>query len=140
MLIAPTRRELRFFSAAAKASQNSDFERVNIGAVIVKGNYVVSRGWNQNKGHTCQHHLNVSNGYYPVNTEHNVGCLHAEVHALIKSGRQDLTGCEIFVYRNDCNGMIANCRPCKACLPAIRDAGITHMYFTNSQGYNYERI
>lgn len=142
-IIKPTTRQLRYFTVAKRNAAKSTFnrrnkagnDRVMIGAAIVKGNYVISKGVNKNKTHPFQLMYNDRASCvapYPS--------IHAEVDALIYSRYSDLSGCEIFVYRAMVDGSIANCRPCKACINALMDAGIKHIYYTTDKGYHYERI
>lgn len=135
-----TGRQRRFFDLARQASLKSNFVRVGgskvrIGAIIVNGNYTVSEGYNRQKTHTYQYYLNKSSGYIAP-----VPNIHAEMDALIRSGKHDLTGAEIFVYREFLNGQLANCKPCRSCMIALKKAGVRHLYYTNESGYNYERI
>lgn len=113
---------------AAQASANSNHDRVKIGAAVVRGNYLISTGWNQKKSHPMQARYNV---------HRNLECsnyIHAEIHALVRSGREDLEDATIYVYRSDKSGDEANCKPCAACTRAIYDAGITRVYYTTAEG------
>lgn len=134
---------MRYFMVARRSAMKSTYIRhkemnsgkIKIGAAIVKGNYVISSGFNKIKTH-------------PLQQLHNkrVACpapsprIHAEIDALIYSRYDDLTSCEIFVYRESSDGMLANCRPCSACSNALKDAGVKHIYYTSERGYHYERI
>lgn len=142
-IIKPTTRQKRYFAIAKRNSAKSTFvrrnksgnDRVMIGAAIVKGNYVISEGFNKNKTHPFQSMHNARTMCISPNPN-----IHAEVDALIYSRYSDLSGCEIFVYRAMVDGTIANCRPCKACVNALKDAGVKHVYYTTDKGYHYERI
>lgn len=139
-LINPTTRQQRYFTIAKRNADKSTYLRMNsgkiaIGAAIVKGNYVVSEGFNKRKTHTFQHTHNKRTFYLAP-----VPNLHAEIDALIYSRYNDLSGCEIFVYREMTDGTLGNCRPCRACMNALKDAGIKHIYYTTEEGYHYERI
>lgn len=138
--ITPAARIKRYFNLARTNADRSEFTRtrgtkVKIGAVIIKGNFVVSEGCNRLKTHTFQHVSNKNNGYMAP-----VPNIHAEIDALIKSGRHDLTGAEVFVYREFVSGELANCRPCPSCMDALVKAGVKHIYYTSEAGYHYERI
>lgn len=140
-LIIPTRRQMRYFNVAKEQSLLSNFIRhnngyVKIGAAIVKGNYVVSKGYNKNKSHTIQHRNNINSKYKTVG----LAFIHAEIDALIGSRYSDLTGCEMFIYRQYMDESIANSRPCRSCMISIRESGIKHIYYTSPLGYHYERI
>ena len=143
-LIIPTTRQKRYFAVAKRQAEKSTFSRqkvsakvdnVRIGSAIVKGNYVVSSGCNKTKTHPVQQlHNNRHMTHIPSPK------IHAEVDALIYSRYDDLSGCEIFVYRENKDGTLSNCRPCKACQGALKAAGIQHIYYTTEKGYHYERI
>ncbi len=141
-LIVPTTRQKRYFAVAKRNAAKSTYTRrndqlnkISIGACIVKGNYVVSNGHNKIKTHPFQ--LLHNNRAFCVTPAPRI---HAEIDALIYSRYDDLTGCEIFVYREMADGTLANCKPCNACRNAMKDAGIKHIYFTTENGYHYERI
>lgn len=142
-LIIPTTRHKRYFAVAKRQAAKSTFSRnkinktdnVRIGASIVKGNYVISKGVNKTKTHPFQQlHNNRHMAHIPYPK------IHAEIDALIYSRYDDLSGCEIFVYREMVNGTLANCKPCNACRSAMKDAGIKHLYYTTEKGYHYERL
>lgn len=131
----PSRREQRFFKKAREASSRSNHYKAKIGAVIVTGNYVLSYGYNQEKSHPKQHLYDRKMHYYGSRSN-----LHAEIDALISSGRVDLTGAEIYIYREDKKGNLANCRPCVSCTQALKDAGVRHIYYTHKEGFAYEQF
>ena len=142
-LIIPTRRQSRYFEFAKKQALSSTYARhkskgikgkVGIGAVIIKGNFIVSTGVNKIKTHTQQHRHNMKYSFMAPTPR-----MHAEVDALISSRFYDLTGCEVFVYRENSDGGLANCRPCAACLGALTNAGVKHFYYTTDEGYHHER-
>ena len=37
------------------------------------------------------------------------------------------------------NGKLLNCFPCPSCRKALLDRGIKNIFYTNENGYNYER-
>lgn len=128
-----TRRNLRFITKALAASLESDHDKVRIGAVIVDGNYVVSRACNVRRTHTRQHRYNVQTGRKCPAPK-----LHAEIHALIKSRDYDLTGCTLYVGRYQLNGSLGNCKPCSSCRQAIKDSGIKKIVYTTEEGVREE--
>lgn len=127
------RRDRRFMLEALKESLKSNYRRVNIGAVLVVGNYVAGRGANLNKPHPLQYKYNIRSARPP--SQHK---LHAEVHALVSSNHFDLSNGSVYVGRFDRNGQLAMCRPCKACQLALKEAGVTSMYYTTPQGIKHE--
>lgn len=144
MKIKITTRQKRFFAVAMRNAAKSTFFRhgdstkrskIKIGAAIVKGNYVVSEGFNKSKTHTLQHRHNKKTDYNALSPR-----IHAEVAALINSKHNDLSGCEIYVYRENYDGSLGNCRPCKACASALRDSGVRHIYYTSDNEFHYVHI
>ena len=110
---------------AQKASALSDFERIKIGAVIVKKNKLISIGVNSKKTHPIQKRYNDAQlGYYKT------PCIHAEMAAIINAKGGDLRGAECFVYREDRKGLIADSMPCLSCRRALSDAGILRVTFS----------
>jgi dCMP deaminase len=101
-----------------------------IGAVIYKGNKVVSLGFNKIKSHPI------------LANEDRFYSLHAEMSAMLNA-KQDLKGCTIYVYREYQNGDPALAKPCKHCMPTLIDAGISKVYFTdgNSEdGFSFLKL
>lgn len=125
----------RWFEIAEESSKKSEYPRINIGAALVLGNYLVATGYNQKKSHPRQAILN--NAHKDFHSNH---FLHAEVHTLIRSGRTDIRGADLYVFRKDKLGNLANCRPCVSCMAAIREAGISRVYYTTNDGYFYETL
>ncbi len=123
------RRDRRLVHLALLEATKSDHDRVKIGAVIVKGNRVVSTGYNTTKSHPLQLHYNQLAGR--LVPKHSC---HAELAAIINAGRHDLSGTKMYVARRDRVGRLANCRPCGACRLALERAGITDVAFTNQTG------
>lgn len=141
-IIILTTRQKRYFNVAKRNAKKSTYTRFNyaknrisIGASIVKGNYVVSNGTNKIKTHTFQHLYNTRASCVTPSPR-----IHAEIDALIYSRYDDLSGCEMFVYRANADGTLGNCKPCNACRSAMKDAGIKHVYYTTEDGYHYERL
>jgi len=125
----------RYFELAESVAKLSDYPRIKIGSVLVKNKDVVSVGQNMLKTHPTQHRYNKCLPYdMPI--DH----VHSEINCLSKARPDLLRGSTLYVFRRDRNGNIAMCRPCNACMQAIRDAGIKDLYYTTQYGYNYERI
>lgn len=90
-------------------------------------------GCNCEKSHTIQHRYDQKMNYHGTMSK-----LHAEIAALISSGRVDLSGAEIYIYRENKHGKIASSKPCVSCTQALKDAGVRHVYYTTNGGYAYE--
>jgi tRNA(Arg) A34 adenosine deaminase TadA len=129
------KRSKRFITLALRESLLSSYRRVQIGAEIVDGSYVVARAANQATSHPRQFHANNRAGRLAP-----AHACHAEIHALVRSKGYDLTNCEIFVARFDRNGNLAMCRPCPACQGALQDAGIKNVTYTTESGITTELL
>ena len=139
----------KFFKLAKTASKFSDYNKknVHIGAVLVYKNKIIANGWNSKKTNPIQYQYNKYREN--LNTENNRGycadnhlpCIHAEMKCLIdtKDLNIDWSKASIFVYRESC-GKIRMCKPCPSCAKALKDRGISNIYYTTEKGYNYERI
>ena len=125
----------KYFKLAENISELSDFKRVHIGSVLVKNKDVVSVGQNMLKTHPAQHRYNKCLPY-DMPTDH----VHSEINCISKARPDLLRGSTLYIFRRDRNGNPAMCRPCNACMQAIRDAGIRDIYYSTGYGYSYERI
>ena len=125
----------RYFELAESVAKLSDYPRIKIGSVLVKNKDVVSVGQNMLKTHPAQHRYNKCLPYdMPIDR------VHSEINCISKARPDLLRGSTLYIFRRDRNGNTAMCRPCNACMQAIRDAGIKDIYYSTSSGYNYERI
>lgn len=52
----------------------------------------------------------------------------------------DFSKIKLYVYREDLNDNLAICRPCNACMKAIKDLGIKTIYYTTNEGYVKESL
>lgn len=130
-----SKRDKRYIALALHESTRSDYDRVHIGAIIISGNYMVSRSCNKKRTHPRQRAYNRSTG-----RECATSSLHAEMGALVASGRRDLNGCDIFVARYNRAGALAQCRPCSACWAALKDSGISRVVYTTEVGIKEEWV
>lgn len=128
-------RHTHYMNLALTEALRSPMHRVKIGAVIVDGNYVVSKGFNLLSSHPMQYRYNTETGR--VAEDHRC---HAEVSALVRSKQYPLVDCDMFIGRRDKTGHLAQCRPCVACYRAIRDAGISRIFYTTPSGIQREHI
>lgn len=110
---------------AIKAAVCSDAEAHRVGAAIMKGKTLISVGWNSQKTH-------------PKSTTRYQGH-HAEFDCIIGNYKYELGGTSIFVVRLTPGGRLSMARPCGECLPFIRAAGISKVFYTNHNG-EVERI
>jgi dCMP deaminase len=109
-------------------SRHSEYT-VQIGAVIYRGNKVISVGFNKVKSHP------------KLANEDRFYSLHAEMSAIINA-KQELKGCSIYVYREFKEGGYALAKPCNRCMATIIESGITKIFFTdtNERGYSCIKV
>ena len=107
--------------AAIKESKKSK-HRFKLGAVIAKGNKVLTKACNSRKTHP-------KFGAGEYNT------LHAESHAIYKAIRQriNLEGTSIYIYRE--NNNLA--KPCPCCMGLIHKYGIKGIHYSGSNLHSY---
>lgn len=117
----------------------SDYNRVHIGCVAVYKNHVLAVGYNTNKTHPLQNKYNKYRNMTYENTEPR-SSLHAEMSCLmqIKDMDIDFSKVELYVYRENRNGNLAICRPCRACMKMVDDLGIKKIHYTTDSGVAHE--
>src|SRR5690606_14675876 len=109
----------KYIAKALEASTASDVHRTKLGAVITNGRRIVGQACNITRTHPIQARYN-----YITNNARPRDMLHAEIHALIRAGLDNVEGGVIYVARYDRRGRLAEAKPCRSCSCAIRDAGI----------------
>lgn len=127
---------LRFFNCAKEVSYLStkgNKQKVRIGAVLVYKGRIVSSGYNSEKTSPIQKELNKERGF---NVEVGLPTTHAELDCIIHC-REDIDWrkAELFVYREDRNGLIAPSRCCPACMKMVKQMGIKKINYTTRDGY-----
>ena len=101
-----------------------------LGAVITKGQRVLSTGYNRL-------------AYCPLN-KFKIS-KHAEMDAILKLMRQhnglnSLAGSTIYVSRINKNGATLLARPCQRCMDLIQSVGIKDVIYTTANGTVNERV
>jgi deoxycytidylate deaminase len=132
-----TNKERSLFRIAKNISSLSDF-RVKIGAVLYYKHKVVGSGANSNTAtDIIQAKLD----------KENYGCecpgkLHAESSVLIPFIKRgiDISGSELFIYRERKDGSLGMARPCQSCMKLIKQCGIKKIYYSTYDGYATEMI
>jgi dCMP deaminase len=115
-----------FMDTAERFSQLSSAKRLQVGAVVVKDNRIISIGYNgMPAGWTneCEEVIEVhEDGGVVTKTKDEV--IHAEANAIIKLARDGESG----------NGSSLFCThaPCVQCAKMIYGAGISKMYYRNT--------
>jgi deoxycytidylate deaminase len=131
------------FQKARAASMLSDFPTHKLGAVMMLGNKVLAVGYNITKTHPIQKQYNIERGYDP-NVKNN-GQIHAEMMCLINTKYLDVdwSRVSLYIYREHKDHTTAIAKPCPACEKAIRERGISQVYFTTEEipykKINYKR-
>lgn len=116
----------RFFKLAEKLSEKSDHPHHKHGSVLVRGNRILGVGFNQLKTHPR------SNTAYQM--------LHAELSAILNSGLENFTGCDLYIVRKRKNNTLGNSFPCKNCLEMVKSLNIRRIYFSTDNSFNHEVI
>lgn len=113
------------FNIAKRLSYKSDYESHKLGAVVARGKRIEGIGFNRRRSHPK------SNTRY-CNT-------HAELSAILNCHKDDLSGCEIYVYRETKSKELAIAKPCQFCHELIKKVGIKRVHYTVDGGYaSYE--
>lgn len=132
------KRDQRYFNLAKAISYTSDFRRIKIGAVIVLGKEIISSSANIKKSHPMQYKFN-SLRFNDINCTCK-NYLHAEMNCLLKCKNINLDKANLYVYREDRNGNLANSRPCNACMAEIKQRGIKEIWYTTVDGFCHELL
>jgi deoxycytidylate deaminase len=109
----------RFFEIAKKVSKKSNHE-FPMGAIIIRKGKVIGRGVNKDKTHTKSNH-----------TYRNV---HAELSAVLNTRLSDLEDCEVYVYRETKDEVMAMAKPCVFCQEMLKSLGIKKVHYTILDG------
>ena len=124
-------REKQGITLAREAFKCSPYKKIRIGAVVQKKKRILGIGFNQKKTHPKQQKFNSLRDGFSGKWR---GYLHAEMDALRKVEDNDLKDATIYVYRELHDGSLGICRPCEACMAAIKKAGIRTIVYTNWDG------
>lgn len=114
-----------FMDTAERFAELSSAVRLQVGAVVVKDNRIISIGYNgMPSGWTneCEDIVQLSDDTLITKTKDEV--IHAEANAIIKLARDGEAG----------NGSVMFCThaPCIQCAKLIHGAGINTLYYRNS--------
>lgn len=140
------RSDMRFFDMARNAATFSDFGSIKIGCVLVYQGKVLSVGYNTKKTSPIQKRYNryrkFNKGDKPI--QHSNHAELAAIKAVPYTVAQsiDWKRVKLFVFRiapGLPNG-IGCSKPCPGCMRLIKDMGIQDIYYTDVDGYCYQRI
>lgn len=133
-----SKRDIQYFDVATALAKVSTHHKAKLGAVIVQDREVVSTATNVAKSHPMQMKYNKLRNMEGDNHRH---FIHAELNAIIKTtDKRKLKGASIYVSRICKSKEFGMARPCAACLQAIIDHGINHIFYTTDLGYAQEEL
>lgn len=133
-----TSKDIAFFNIAKETAKLSDYNKHQLGCIIVYKNRIVSSGFNSNKTNPLQKRYNKRR--FSDDTMHK---LHAETAALLPLMRNDTfdrSRLRVYLYREHRDGSLALSRPCASCQRMLKDYGIKHIFYTIEGGYNEEYL
>lgn len=139
--------DYKMFERAHQVSYTSTYKSHNLGCVIVYKHHIISQASNSNKTHPQQREYNMKYRTFRKGKKPIIDSIHAEMKALSEisypiAQQIDWSKVKVYVYRN-CPGKklgFGMARPCEACIAALRDKGIKHIYYTTDAGFAYEEI
>lgn len=116
---------------ARKQAARSVFKRARVGAVIAKGDRILS------VGHNAIRYSKYVHSKFPES-------VHAEQAAIAKLLQErrlhDLAGATIYVCRINSSGVHRLSRPCVCCADLIRSVGIREVVYTTNGGTSSYRV
>ena len=128
----------KWFNVARAVSKTSEYPRIKIGCCIVKRNKILAVGVNLLKSHPMQKRFNKYRG---IDTDRIHNNIHAELDAILKvANKEELSGADIYLYREDVFGIIKISKPCPACKHILKLYGIKNIYYTDNDMYCKERL
>ena len=133
-----TKYELNYIKYAKTISNMSDFPRVKIGCVLVKGHSIIRSGYNSGtKKSPLQAAIDTK--YFNCDC---TGKLHAETMALLPyiKQKQNLSGATLYTCRIKGNGEYGMARPCPRCMQLIKKVGIKKIVYTTDDGVAKEKL
>lgn len=107
------------FKLAKNVSTHSDY-KIKMGAVLVKKSHPISVGFNKIK-------------YNRIFSHPEKMTIHAEMSAIQSSGKENIKGSSMFIYRENRKGNLAMARPCENCMEKLRQYGIKKIYYTTNE-------
>lgn len=134
-----TNKDIIFFKKAKSAANLSDYNKEHIGCIAVYRGKVIGVGYNTNKTNTTQYYYD---RFRKIKSDKNYSAkLHAEISCINSIKNMDIkfNKVKLYIYRLKRDGTCGISKPCKACINAIKDLGIKHIYYTLDDGYVYER-
>ena len=121
--------DLKHLKLAEVMASYSDYDRIHIGACIIKKRQVISTGYNQNKTQPIQEKYNNKSLTYKKSKAK----LHAEMDALIRAGKNS-KGATLYIFRRGNDNIYRMSKPCNACMNYIKQCGIKRVLYTIENG------
>jgi len=121
---------MQFKSDAIAISNQSSHKVFKHGALLVRGNYILSTGYNDYKNHA---EVNAINNYIQQVLQGKRNQAKTE-----NKLRRIFSRCDLLVVRAK-RLTISNSKPCKHCLQFIKDCGIRRIYYSNNQNLILEK-
>lgn len=120
--------KIKYIEKAKEEAIKSEHQHM-IGAVFVKGNRILSKGYNQIR------HLKIGKRYT------NFDCsLHAERDCLSKVDKDNIVGGDLYIYRQKRAGGPGLARPCDQCMWMIKELGIKRILYSTETYPYWEKI
>lgn len=139
--------DYRMFEIARKVADTSDFDTFHIGCVITYKKHIVSSASNSYKTHPVQKKYNKKYRHFNKSIKPVVDSGHAEILALTNipypiEQNIDWRNVRVYVYRISKGKRLKMglARPCPACMAALRDKGVQHLYYSTDDGFAYEKL
>lgn len=139
--------DMKMFDLARRCATESDYKSFHLGCVISYKGKIIATGHNSNKSNPIQKKYNRKYRTFRYNGKPIHDSLHAEMSALINIPKcidinLDYSKVKVYIYRI-CHGKrlsMGKAAPCEACLAALRDKGVRHVYYTDDDGFVYKEL
>ena len=130
--------DYKYFAKAKRIAAISDYHKIHIGCVAVYQGNIIGVACNTNKTHPTQKYYN----RFREESDVLMPKLHAEINCINQIKHLDInfSKVKLYIYRIRNDKPYGMSRPCPSCMAAIKDLGITDIYYTANEGYVYERL
>lgn len=135
------------FEKARQVAGTSTYEGHSLGCVIAYKKHIISMASNSTKTHPLQKRYNRRYRDFKKSEKPIVDSGHAEILALADipypiEQSIDWRQVRVYIYRISPGRRLGHglARPCKACMAALRDKGVKHIYYTTNDGFGHEEL
>ena len=134
--------DYKYFDKARRAANISDYHKTHIGCIAVYQGDIIGIGCNCNKTHPIQKKYNRYRDLHEDNGVEALPKLHAEISCLnaIRNLDINFTKVKVYIYRIRKDQLFGISRPCPSCMAAIKDLGITDVFYTTNDGDVHEQL